>query len=108
MSNPKLQASISMLEQSIMYLVDAYVSEGYSKEDAQREAALQLNTIQSRFAERGIVEKPVSLHTFSDPIKLVDDIVAAIEPLRQTTKLYHTGLLGKLKHLKEVLQKGGR
>jgi hypothetical protein len=99
--NRKREGAKAMFEQSIIYLLDAYRSEGKSPEQAKHLVLQDIEDARQKYMEADIL--PKSAISVSDPKRLLEDILKDVQNLG-INPVAKKALLNKVIHLQKILQ----
>ncbi|MNV96330.1 hypothetical protein D3C71_1913220 [compost metagenome] len=93
-----------MLKQSTYYLMDAYRSEGLTKEQAAVRMMEDIQQIQESLAKQEVIPRS-KVRMMSNPIKIIDDILGQLKLLNSPAKeMIHRSIVQNLTHLKSILK----
>lgn len=100
----KIEGAKLMFDQAVIYLINGYREEGYSKEEAAKMVATHIEEVYAKYQKQKTLPK---LSKLSDPIRLIDGIMDDLRWLETSQKVGPLKTIRqKLIHLKSVL--GGR
>lgn len=99
--NRKREGAKAMFEQSIIYLLDAYRSEGKTSDQAKQLVLKDIEDARQKYTEAEIL--PKSAVGVSDPQRLLEDIIKDVQNLG-INPVARKALLNKIVHLQKILK----